>query len=92
MLTEAAALLHLADLFVGPSSRPLNLAAAGGTEAFGLFGTTPVLTYSKFIHAIVPEGGPSSGGMRRISAGWRLKRERHPDLKRYSMSRPNRLT
>jgi ADP-heptose:LPS heptosyltransferase len=31
-LIEAAALLRLADLFVGPSSGPLNLAAAGGTQ------------------------------------------------------------
>jgi heptosyltransferase-2 len=66
-LIEAAALLRKADLFVGPSSGPLNLAAAGCTEAFGLFGSTPVLTYSKFIHAIVPEGGPSPGGMARIA-------------------------
>jgi heptosyltransferase II len=66
-LTEAAALLRHADLFVGPSSGPLNLAAAGATEAFGLFGSTPVLTYSKFIHAIVPDGGPRPGGMERIS-------------------------
>jgi heptosyltransferase II len=65
-LIEAAVLLRLADLFVGPSSGPLNLAAAGGTEAFGLFGSTPVLTYSKFIHAIVPAGGPAPGGMARI--------------------------
>jgi heptosyltransferase-2 len=35
-LIEAAALLRLADLFVGPSSGPLNLAAAGGTDAYGL--------------------------------------------------------
>jgi heptosyltransferase II len=66
-LTEAAALLRHADLFVGPSSGPMNLAVAGGTDAFGLFGSTPVLTYSKFIHAIVPDGGPSADGMRRIS-------------------------
>jgi heptosyltransferase-2 len=66
-LAEAAALLRHADLFVGPSSGPMNLAAAGGTDAFGLFGSTPVLTYSKFIHAIVPDGGASPGGMRRIS-------------------------
>ena len=66
-LIEAAALLRLADLFVGPSSGPLNLAAAGGTQAFGLFGSTPVLTYSKFIHAIVPEDGPCPGGMARIA-------------------------
>ena len=73
-LIEAAALLRLADLFVGPSSGPLNLAAAGGTEAFGLFGSTPVLTYSKFIHAIVPAGGPRPGGMARIAPTQVLER------------------
>jgi heptosyltransferase II len=31
-LIEATAPLRLADLFVGPSSGPLNLAAAGGTD------------------------------------------------------------
>ena len=65
-LTEAAALLRLADLFVGPSSGPMNLAAAGGTDAFGLFGSTPVLTYSKFIHPIEPPSGQSPDGMGRI--------------------------
>jgi len=66
-LTEAAALLRHADLFIGPSSGPMNLAAAGGTDAFGLFGSTPVLTYSKFIHPIEPPDGQSADGMRRIS-------------------------
>lgn len=65
-LTEAAALLRLADLFIGPSSAPMNLAVAGGTPAFGLFGSTPVLKYSKRIHAVVPPGGSSPDGMRRI--------------------------
>ena len=73
-LIEAAALLRLADLFIGPSSGPLNLAAAGGTEAFGLFGSSPVLSYSKFIRAIVPEGGPSPGGMARIAPAQVLER------------------
>jgi lipopolysaccharide heptosyltransferase II len=73
-LIEAAALLRLADLFVGPSSGPLNLAAAGSTEAFGLFGSTPVLAYSRFIHAIVPEGGPCPGGMTRIAPAAVLER------------------
>ena len=73
-LIEAAALLRLADLFVGPSSGPLNLAAAGGTDAFGLFGSTPVLTYSKFIRAIMPEGGPCPGGMARIAPAQVLER------------------
>ncbi len=66
-LTEAAALLRLADLFVGPSSGPMNLAAAGGTDAFGLFGSTPVPTYSKFIHAIEPPDGQARDGMLRIA-------------------------
>jgi len=65
-LPEAAALLRLADLFVGPSSAPMNLAVAGGTEAFGLFGSTPVLTYSKRIHAIVPPSGMTPDGMTRL--------------------------
>ncbi len=66
-LAEAAALLQHADLFVGTDSGPMNLAAATGTEAYAMFGATPVLTYSKFIHPIVPDGGPSPGGMRRIT-------------------------
>ena len=73
-LIEAAVLLQLADLFVGPSSGPLNLAAAGGTDAFGLFGLTTVLTYSKFIHAIVPDGGASPGGMTRIEPAHVIER------------------
>lgn len=73
-LAEAAALLRLADLFVGPSSGPLNLAAAGGTDAFGLFGSTPVLAYSKSIHSIEPQGGQSPDGMGRISPAQVLER------------------
>ena len=67
-LTEAAALLRLADLFVGPISGPMNLAAAGATDAFGLFGSTPVLTYSKFIHPVVPRRAA------RRRAAWRGSR------------------
>lgn len=73
-LAEAAALLQHADLFIGPSSGPMNLAAAGGTEAFGFFGSTPLLDYSKFIHAIEPPGGQSADGMRRISPAQVLER------------------
>jgi heptosyltransferase-2 len=68
-VVEAAALLHDADLFVGPDSGPMNLAAAVGTPAFGLFGATTVLDYSQFIHPILPQDGraPIPDGMRRIS-------------------------
>ena len=66
-LIEATALLAHADLFIGTDSGPLNLAAAAGTDAFGFFGCTPVLKYSKYIHPIMPDGGPTLGGMARIS-------------------------
>jgi heptosyltransferase II len=68
---EAAALLQQADLFVGADSGPMNLAAAVGTPAFGLFGPTPVLTYSRFIHAILPDdgGAPMPDRVERIAAG-----------------------
>jgi len=68
-IVEAAALLRQGDLFVGTDSGPMNLAAAVSTPAFGLFGSTPVLDYSKFIHAILPDDGgrPAPDGMRRIS-------------------------
>jgi heptosyltransferase-2 len=66
-LIEAASLLHHADLFIGTDSGPMNLAVATATEAFALFGSTPVLTYSKFIHAIVPAGGSAPDGMGKIS-------------------------
>ena len=66
-LIESLALLRLADLFIGTDSGPMNMAVAAQTDAFALFGATPVLKYSKFIHPIVPDGGPSPGGMKRIS-------------------------
>ncbi len=56
-IVEAAALLRHADLFVGTDSGPMNLAVAAGIPAFALFGSTPVLTYSKFIHALQPDDG-----------------------------------
>jgi heptosyltransferase-2 len=66
-LEETAALLHHADLFVGADSGPMNIAAAVGTPAFGLFAVNQVLTYSRFIHPIVPQGGPAPSGMARMT-------------------------
>jgi heptosyltransferase-2 len=73
---EAAALLRLADLFVGPDSGPMNLSVAGATPAFVLFGSTPVLDYSRFIHAIEPDDGfgRSVSGMTRISPAAVMRR------------------
>jgi heptosyltransferase-2 len=75
-IMEAVALLQTSDVFVGCDSGPLNLAAAVGTPAFGLFGPTPVLTHSRFIHAILPDDGRAitADGMARISAGAVLAR------------------
>jgi ADP-heptose:LPS heptosyltransferase len=70
-------LLRHADLFIGPSSGPLNLAAAVQTDAFGLFGNTPVLTYSKFIHGMCRKAARARTEWRRYyrqqcSITWRL--------------------
>lgn len=46
---QSAALLKRADLYAGPDSGPLNLAAAVETDAIGLFGMTPPLRYTRFI-------------------------------------------
>jgi heptosyltransferase II len=73
-LGEALALLRNADLFVGTDSGPMNLAAAVATPAVALFGVNQVLTYSRFIHAIVPDGGPAPGGMTRITPDHVLER------------------
>jgi heptosyltransferase-2 len=51
-IIQCAALLQRADLFAGPDSGPLNLAASVGTEAYGLFGLTPPLNYSRYIHVV----------------------------------------
>jgi heptosyltransferase II len=67
-IAESLALLQEADLFVGNDSGPMNLAAAVATPAFALFGATPVLSYSRFIHPLTPQGGQRPDGMQRISA------------------------
>jgi ADP-heptose:LPS heptosyltransferase len=68
-VTEAAALLQQADLFVGPDSGPMNLAIAVNTPAIGLFGATPVLLHARYVHVIAPDDGRGQApdGMRRIS-------------------------
>jgi heptosyltransferase II len=73
-LGEALALLQHADLFVGPDSGPMNMAAGVGTPTFTMFGVNPMITYSKFIHPIVPEGGQAPDGMKRISPAQVLAR------------------
>ncbi len=67
-LREVAALLRDAAFYVGNDTAALNIAAAVGTCAYGLFGSTPVLRHSPNIVAVVPPEGPDRDtGMARIS-------------------------
>lgn len=67
-LGELAALLHEAGYYVGNDTAALNIAAAAGTRAYGLFGATPVLGHSADIVPVVPPGGPDhDAGMARIT-------------------------
>ena len=56
---KAAALLKRADLFAGADSGALNIAAAVGTEAYGLFGMTRPLEYSRHIHIVRASDNPA---------------------------------
>ncbi len=58
-ITKSAALCKRADFFLGVDSGALNLAAAVGTRAYGLFGLTPALTYSRYIHVIRASEDPA---------------------------------
>lgn len=61
-LAETAALLAEASFYVGNDTGVMNMAAAVGTRAYALFGTTPALHHSPQIVPIVsPAGGPIDG-------------------------------
>ena len=54
-LDQTAALLAGCAAYVGNDTGALNVAAAVGTEAIGLFGASEPLTYSDRIHPLVPD-------------------------------------
>jgi heptosyltransferase-2 len=61
-LAETAALLAASAFYIGNDTGVMNMAAAVGTRAYALFGTTPVLHHSPQIVPIVsPPGGPVDG-------------------------------
>jgi heptosyltransferase-2 len=68
-IAELAALLADAAFYVGNDTGAMNLAAAVGTVAYGLFGATPPLHHSKLFVAILPPNGQPdhATGMARIS-------------------------
>lgn len=67
-LSEVIALCGGAGFYVGNDTGVMNIAAAAGPVAYGLFGATPPLSHSARIVGIEPEGGRDKAtGMFRIS-------------------------
>jgi heptosyltransferase II len=67
-LCELAALFAGSAFYVGNDTGVMNLAAAVGTTAYGLFGATPPLHHSRRIVPITPPGGIDlQCGMARIA-------------------------
>lgn len=70
-MDEATALLSRCILYVGNDTGFLNIAAALRIHALGLFGASPPLQHSPFIHAVLPPDGRardfSSHSMKEIS-------------------------
>ncbi len=69
-LRTLAALLHGQAFYAGNDTAALNIAAAVGLRAYGLFGATPVLRHSPAIVPVMPPGGHSAtDGMARLHPG-----------------------
>lgn len=60
-IDETAALVSRCRLYVGNDTGVLNVAAAVGVDALGLFGGSPPLSHSRHIHALAPPDGPRTG-------------------------------
>lgn len=58
-LEQTAALLARSRHYIGNDTGILNMAAALGTPALGLFGGSLPLTHSRLIHAVTPPAGQS---------------------------------
>ncbi|MCP5158436.1 MAG: glycosyltransferase family 9 protein [Gammaproteobacteria bacterium] len=56
-LEQTAALLASSRCYIGNDTGVLNMAAALETPTLGLFGGSPPLNHSRFIHAITPPAG-----------------------------------
>ena len=60
-LPDIMALLAEADMFIGNDSGLMNLRAACGQPAYGLFGASGPLRHTRLIRPVVPAGGPRAG-------------------------------
>ncbi|PIE82740.1 MAG: glycosyl transferase family 1 [Candidatus Contendobacter odensis] len=56
-LEQTIALLARCCSYIGNDTGVLNIAAAVGTHAIGLFGASPPLGHSRFIHPVLPPAG-----------------------------------
>ena len=71
-IDHIAALIGQCRLFVGNDTGLLNVAASLGIPSIGLFGLTPPLTHSKYMHCLQPP--QQEQGMAGITAAHVLKR------------------
>ena len=60
-LPEVMGVLAEADLFIGNDSGLMNLRAACGQVAYGLFGASGPLRHSRLVRPIMPSPGPRAG-------------------------------
>lgn len=67
-LEETAALLALCTVYVGNDTGVLNMAAAVGTTAWGIFGASPPLHHSRHIRSVLPPQGGT--GMQAITPAY----------------------
>jgi heptosyltransferase-2 len=56
-LEQVAALLAMCTACIANDTGVLNMAAAVGTPAWGLFGASPPLRHSRYIHCLIPPQG-----------------------------------
>lgn len=68
-VAETAAVIANSQLYIGNDTGFLNMAAALGVDALGLFGSSPPLSYSPFIHVILPDDGRGGDYASRNMAG-----------------------
>lgn len=66
-IQQMAGLLAACRLIIGNDSSLINIAAAMGTPALGLFGVNPPLVHSPHIMSVVPHKGVHPHGMDEIS-------------------------
>lgn len=68
-VAETAALISCSRFYIGNDTGFLNVAAALGVDALGLFGSSPPLSHSPFIHVLLPDGEQSCDYSSRNMAG-----------------------